>query len=262
VDSVGNKLWDKSFGGTGYNVLAAVRQTSDGGFILGGTSSSSPSGNKTSPNYGGYDFWVVRLDASGNKLWDKSFGGTDNDWLYDVRQTSDGGFILGGWSVSGPGGVKTSPNYGNTDFWVVRLDASGNKLWDQSYGGSGSDSLYSLQQTGDGGFILGGASSSVPGGNKSSANYGASDFWLVRLDANGTKLWDQSYGGSGFDVLFNLQITSDGGFILGGYSSSGPDGTKTSANYGDNDYWILRLDAGGNVLWDKSFGGRPIGFVR
>src|SRR5262249_16268409 len=159
------------------------------------------------------------------------------------------------WSVSLPSGVKSSANYGSADYWVVRLDSNGNKLWDQSYGGSGNDSLYSLQQTSDGGFIMGGPSSSTPAANKTSLNFGNSDFWLVRIDANGTKLWDQSYGGIGYDALFSVRQTTDGGFILGGYSSSTPSGTKTTPNYGDNDYWVVRLDANGNQLWEQTLGG-------
>ena len=255
LDPLGNKVWEQSYGGSSYDSLTSLQLVPQGGFVVAGTSASMPSGNKTSPNYGGDDFWVVRLDASGAKLWENSFGGNDNDWLYSVQNTSDGGFIVGGWSISAPSGNKTSANFGSADYWVVRLDANGNKLWDQSFGGSGNDSLYSIIQTADGGFLLGGTSSSPPSGNKTSANYGNSDFWVVRLDANGTKLWDQSYGGSGYDALFSVQPTTDGGFVLAGYSASGADGTKTSPGFGDNDYWIVRIDSAGNQLWDKTFGG-------
>ena len=140
--------------------------------------SSQGTGNKTAPFYtGGYDasdFWVVRLDAHGSMLWDKSFGGSEDDCLHSLKQTSDGGFILGGHSRSSPGtGNKTSARYGGDDFWVVRLDADGNIVWDKSFGGSGFEYLYSLQQTADGGFVLGGYSDSSPDtGNKSSPFYG------------------------------------------------------------------------------------------
>ena len=258
TDINGNKLWDRSYGGTGEDVLYNLRQTSDGAFILGGYSLSPAGGNKTSPNYGGYDLWVVRTDNTGNKLWDRSFGGTGDDYLRVLRQTSDGGFILGGQSLSGPSGNKTSPLYGTNDFWVVRLDVNGNKLWDRSFGGTGPDRVQELQQTSDGGFIVGGVSFSPPSGNKTAVNYGLNDMWLVRLDANGNKLWDHSYGGTDNDELLSLQQTLDGGFILGGFSFSDVSGNKTNASLrvGYTDFWIIRTDASGNKLWDHSYGGR------
>jgi len=266
LDGEGNMLWDKSFGGSSIDYLLCLQQISDGGFILGGLSSSDAgTGNKTSPDYGGGDFWVVRLDAGGNKLWDKSFGGNHDEWLRSLQQTSDGGFILGGESYSATGtGNKTSPNYQGYDFWVVRLDADGNKLWDKSFGGSDHDELYSLQQTSDGGFIVGGCSESSGGtGNKTSPNYGGSDFWVVRLNAGGNKLWDKSFGGSNYDYLFSLQQTSDGGFILSGCSGSAVGtGNKTSPKYGSYDFWVVRLDAAGNKLWDDSFGGSNNDYLR
>src|SRR6185369_492156 len=131
--------WQRSFGGTNDDRLRTLQQTDDGGFIFGGFSNSDPaagaSGNKSSANFGNYDFWIVRTDSAGNKLWDRSFGGPDEDVLYSVRQTSDGGFILAGYSLSGIGGNKTSTTVGGYDFWVVRRDAMGNKLWDRSFGG-------------------------------------------------------------------------------------------------------------------------------
>src|SRR3989442_3902953 len=126
--------WQRTYGGSGFEAGSAILQMKDGGYILGSTSSSSPSGNKTSPNYGSNDFWVVRLNRSGEKVWEKTFGGIGNDYLAALRQTSDGGFILGGRSDSPPSGNKTSPNYGSSDFWIVRLSTSGEKLWEESFG--------------------------------------------------------------------------------------------------------------------------------
>src|SRR6185369_15785641 len=154
LDATGQKVWEQSFGGTDYDALTCLQQTSDGGFILGGVSTSGSGGGKSASAFGGYDFWVIRLDTLGNKVWDKSFGGSDNDWLYSVLQTSDGGFALGGWSLSVPSGNKTSPAYGGADYWMIRLDAMGTKVWEQAFGGPAYDTLYSLQQTSDGGFLL------------------------------------------------------------------------------------------------------------
>src|SRR4029077_12247413 len=142
-----------------------------------------------------------RLDANGNKLWDRSFGGASFDNIKSLKQSDDGGFILSGYSNSDAGGNKDSPKFVLYDGWVVRLDANGNKLWDQSFGGTGYDDLLSVQQTGDGGFMLGGSSSSGVEGNKTSPQFGGGDGWLVRLDANGSKRWDQSFGGTNIDIL-------------------------------------------------------------
>ena len=201
--------WQQSFGGSDDELLFTATSTADGGYLLGGSSASGPGGNKSAPGYGGNDFWVVRFDAADNKLWDRSFGGTDNDILFSAKETAEGGFVLGGSSSSSPGGNKSAPNYGLADMWIVRLDANGNKLWDRSFGGTNEDGLFAIQQTAEAGFLCAGYSYSGPGGNKTSSNYGGSDFWLLRLDANGNKLWEKSYGGEDDDICYNLlQVTN------------------------------------------------------
>jgi hypothetical protein len=261
VNDNGRQLWDRSFGGDQTDWVSSLQQTADGGFIVGGTSPSDASGNKTSPGFGGNDYWVVRLDASGNKLWERSFGGTGGDVLMSVRQTSDGGYILAGHSYSSAdSGNKTSTNWGDDDYWIIRLNGNGNELWQQSYGGTGAESLAVIRQTTDGGFILGGYSYSGQSGNKTSPNFSSSldpstDYWIVRVDATGNKLWDHSFGGGSFDILESLEQTSDAGFILGGTSRSGADGNKTAPHIGDFDFWIVRLDTSGNKLWDRSYTG-------
>lgn len=246
--------WQLSFGGTNSDILTSLQQTADGGYIFGGYSRSPVSGNKTSPNYGSNDFWLVLVDANTNTLWQRSFGGDWDDNLFALQQTSDGGYILGGSSASPLSGNKTSPGYGGWDYWVVRLAANGDTLWERSFGGTNEDQLLSLRQTSDGGFILGGSSSSGTNATKSSSNWGASDFWVIRLDANGDKSWERTYGGTGEDVLTAIRETDDGGFIWGGHSSSAADGTKTSPKLSaDIAYWIARVDGDGRQLWDRSY---------
>ncbi|TAE31746.1 MAG: hypothetical protein EAZ91_06430 [Cytophagales bacterium] len=132
--------------------------TSDGGFLLGGGSISPISGNKTATKYGSYDYWVVKINANGEKVWDKAFGGSDGDNLTSMIATSDGGFLLGGNSVSPISGNKTATNYGVSNCWVVKINANGDKVWDKAFGGSGynGDFLRSMIATSDGGFLLGG----------------------------------------------------------------------------------------------------------
>ena len=247
--------WEKVYGGDEADRAVCLVRTMDNGWLTGGRSYSGVSGNKSTPNYGGHDFWVLRLDASGNKVWEGNFGGTGDDLLSPAQQTSDGGFVLAGESWSGASGNKTSDLIGVFDFWVVRLDANGNKLWDKSYGGTGTDSASCILQTSDGGFLVGGISRSSTNGNKTSAPLGYQDYWIARLDAQGNKLWDRSYGGGANDILTDMRPMSDGGFLLAGYSDSPAGAFKGSTNYGGSDLWLVRIDANRNQLWDRGYGG-------
>lgn len=265
--------WQASFGGSGSDSCRHIVPTGDGGYVLGGRSTSGRSGNKTSAQYGGNDLWLVKMDRAGNKVWDRSFGGSGDEGFYysALAATPDGGFLLGGDSWSGVSGNKTSPRQGgDADAWLVKVDASGNKLWDRSYGGTSEyDTLFTIVPLADGGAFLGGISNSRASGNKSSAHLGGFDFWLIRVDAVGNKLWDKSFGGSGDegdlggDLLPAVSIvpSGDGGCLMGGPSNSGVSGNKTSPNQGDFDYWLLRIDADGNKLWDRSYGGNRSDFL-
>lgn len=250
--------WQNSFGGDRLDLHFAIQPLRDGGYFLAGSSASTISGNKTSPFYGGVisggDGWLVRVDGQGQKLSERSFGGSDGDQFFVMEPTSDGGFVLGGKSRSPADGNKTSPNYGSDDFWLVRLDAAGEVLWDRSYGGADSDYLLALKPTVDGGFILAGYSASPPGGTKTAPNYGLIDAWLVRVDAEGNPLWDVSFGGSASDDLKAVVVLPDGGFLAGGMTMS-IDGDLSGLNHGNSDTWVLRLDPEGRLLWNKTYGG-------
>jgi hypothetical protein len=170
------------------------------------------------------------------KQWDKRFGGTDWDELWSIQQTTDGGYILGGYSNSGIGDDKTEDSRGIDDYWVVKTDATGNKQWDKRFGGTDYDELLSIQQTKDGGYILGGQSSSGIGGDKTEDSRGGEDYWIVKTDADGNKQWDKRFGGTDDDRLYSIQQTKDGGYILGGESISGIGGDKTEDRRGDEGY--------------------------
>jgi hypothetical protein len=186
-----------------------------------------------------------------------------------VQQTTDGGFILGGDSDSDASGEKTEASRGFEDYWVVKLDSAGNKLWDKTLGGSEREAFSALEQTIDGGFILGGDSDSDISGEKSQASQGEADFWIVKLDSAGNKTWDRSFGGSGYEGLAGLQQTRDGGYFLGGGSDSGVGGDKTeplvgvcdTTGYCPTDYWVLKLDSAGTRQWDKTLGGTGTDFL-
>lgn len=258
IDSMGNKQWDKDFGGIGNDALHSIQQTADHGYILGGLSNSTISGDKTQDTIGSFDYWIVKTDSIGNKEWDKTFGGIALDYLYSIQQTTDVGYILGGYTPSGVGGDKTQPSWGSNDFWIVKIDSSGNKQWDKDFGGIGMDNFHSLQQTIDGGYILGGGSGSGIGGDKTQPLWGTFDYWIIKIDAVGSKQWDKDFGGTGYDELLSLQETVDGGYILGGFSLSGIGGDKTGPTWGNYDYWIVKSDSICNKQWDKDFGADSI----
>ncbi|GAB3164029.1 hypothetical protein GCM10027291_04810 [Telluribacter humicola] len=258
LDASGVKMWDKTFGGDSFDNFRALLQLPDGGYLIGGQSQSNASGNKTENSKGGPDFWIIRLDATGSKIWDKTVGSTGDDDLRSIQLTTDAGFILGGISSANAGGDKSENSKGEGDFWIIKINASGNKEWDKTIGGSGFDGLSSIQQIADGGYLVGGESYSNAGGDKTENSKGNSDFWLVKLDASGNKEWDKTIGGSGYDGLNSVYQTIDGGYVLGGTSSSSIGGDKSEnpkgSFTGSRDFWIVKLDADRNKVWDRTIG--------
>ncbi|QMU30381.1 PKD domain-containing protein [Adhaeribacter radiodurans] len=259
VFSQTSKIWDKSFGGNNSDLLITTVATKDNGFLLGGTSSSSVNGTKSTGNKGLQDYWLVKTNGDGNEQWDKTFGGSGSDFLQAAWQTADGGYILGGSSNSPVSGDKSIAASSQYDYWIIKLDASGNKQWDKSFGGSSNDYLKSVVATRDGGYLLGGTSDSPVSGktgyNKTAGSKGLQDYWLVKVDANGNKQWDKSFGGSSYDYLQTIQTTNDNGFIVAGYSYSSGSGDKSAGSKGFADYWIVKVDASGNKQWDRTYGG-------
>jgi hypothetical protein len=259
IDSNGNKLWDKTFGGNDSDMLYAVKQTPDGGFLLAGSSGSGISGDKTQPNRriagNSKDYWIIKTDANGIKQWDKTIGGTSNDGLTDIDLTSDGGYILGGFSESAIGFEKSQASKGVQDYWIVKLDAAGNLQWNKTYGGNDIDLAWAIKQTTDGGYIIGGYSLSNTTGDKSQLSIGQQDYWVLKLDASGNKVWDKTFGTNVADYLSNVVETPDGGFLLSGDTSGGINGDKTQNSKGWSDYWLIKLNAAGIKVWDHSFGG-------
>jgi hypothetical protein len=260
VDANGNKLWDKSFGGTGYDQCRAAVATPDGGFLLAGKSQSSFGGDKTETTRGNYDYWAVRIDADGNKVWDKTFGGDADDDCYDVAVTADGGFLLAGYShqSSGLSDDRTEGSRGGNDYWAVKIDANGHKVWDRTFGGSSNDYCYDVVAALDGGFLLAGKShqTSQLSGDRTEASRGGEDYWAVRVDADGNKLWDKTLGGKSYDILEGAAVTADGGFLLAGRSNSNRDGDKMGSGRGNWDFWVAKItDQGKRTLREFDFDG-------
>ncbi len=266
TDSVGVKQWDARFGGSLEDELSTVLQTGDGGFLLGGSSRSGISGDKTEGNWdiSGHDYndyWIVKIDAHGVKQWDKRFGGIYEDKLNAIVVSGDDGYLLGGHSESSISGDKTEASLGGPDYWVVKIDAVGNKIWDKRFGGNRNDQLNSIVATNDGAFILAGITWSDNGadisfGNRGLVNY--CDYWILKMDVFGNKLWDQRYGGALNDNLTSAIETNDNGFLIQGFSYSNTGGEKSEMNKGPlntSDLWLIKTDALGNLQWDKTLGG-------
>lgn len=219
-----------------------AKPTEDGGFVVAG---SVDGASRAGPGFGGYDFAVLRLDKNGYGAWTNCFGGEAGDILEDLQQTSDGGFVLAGTSYSGQSGSKTSTNFGMQDIWIVRVNASGEKLWNRNFGGTDYDYNPFIKQTSDGGFVVACNSMSGPSGNKTSTNWGSIDYWVIRLDANGKRLWDKSFGGDNSEYLKSLEVDADGNITLLGNSSSYSSGNKTNSGPGA---WIVWLDRNGEKV--------------
>jgi len=255
TDSSGNLLWQKSFGFKGRDEGIALIQTKDSGFLLVGVidvTASEGQGNSTAKRHAGGDYWAIKLTADGALQWSQYFGGTFTDTAYDVVEIEAGGFIIVGSSDSTD--VDISSNKGFYDFWVVRISDSGQLVWEKNYGGDEIDEAYGIVSSGDGDYLIVGNTRSSTG--DISLTNGAADVWVVKIDADGEIIWEKTYGGTGFDAGRAIVRVKNGGFILAGNSRSG-DG-DLSENRGQNDAWILKIDAMGNLEWQKTVGGTQI----
>lgn len=247
IDSVGTIQWQKCFGGTDNDDASSIQQTFDGGYVVAGRASSND-GNVTG-NHGGYDFWVIKLDGSGTMQWQKSFGGTFHDDAMSIQQTNDGGYVVTGYTDSYDGNV--TGNHGDQDYWVIKLNGSGIMQWQKCFGGTDSDMANNIRQTSDGGYVITGTSWSNDGDVTSS--HGNGDYWMIKIDGSGILQWQKCFGGSNAEGAYSLQITTDGGYVMSGYSVSN-DG-DVSGNHGADDFWVIKLDTVGTIQWQKCFGG-------
>jgi len=258
LNTSGEIEWQNTIGGNNSDALRSINQTIDGGYILGGTSDSDISGDKTENSYGQQDYWVVKLNSLGVIEWDKTFGGLFQDFLYSISQTSDGEYILGGFSSSPISGNKTEDTNGLNDYWIIKIDSSGNILWQNSIGGSNQDRLFSIVQTTDAGYFIGGYSISDISGDKTENSNGGFDYWVVKLNLLGEIEWQNTIGGDSSDFLTTIEQTIDGGYILAGESDSNISGDKTENNNGSTDYWIVKLNSLGEIEWQNTIGGDSI----
>ena len=252
LNASGDLQWNKIYGGQYSDIPYDVLQTSDGGYIICGSSSSSANGDVTGTNHGaGGDIWLLKLNASGNKQWDKLYGGSNNEESPKMRPTSDGGYIIAASSSSSASGDVSQANHGSSltwDTWILKLDASANKQWDKLYGGSGSEVPYSIRQTADNGYVIAASSNSSVSGNVTGTNNGGTDAWILKLDTSGNIQWNKLYGGTGTnsnDHAFDVQQTADGEYIVAG---------SNNINFSPITPFIVRLNSYGNMLWQQFYG--------
>jgi hypothetical protein len=229
TDSSGNQQWNKTYGGIGSEMAFSAQQTSDGGYIIAGCT--------TSFGAGGWDFWLVKTSSVGTQQWNKTYGGSNDDAANSVQQTSDGGYIVAG-------GTK-SFGAGEYDFWLVKTSSVGTQQWSKTYGGIHYDAANSVRQTSDGGYIV--------VGYTGSSGAGAEDFWLVKTDSAGNEQWNKTYGGTGEDYPDSVQQVFDGGYIVAGHTSS--------FGAGSSDFWLVKTDPSGNHQWNKTYGGHDIDYA-
>ncbi|MCZ4317451.1 T9SS type A sorting domain-containing protein [Aequorivita viscosa] len=262
IDDSGNIQWQNTIGGSGDDYLISLKQTSDGGYILGAGSNSDISGDKTENSRGGLDYWILKLDVTGNITWQKTYGGNQPEFDTYIVQTTDGGYFVGGYSDSDINGDKTDPSNGQRDFWALKLDSSGNIIWQNSIGGNLVDRPQAAFQTSEGGYIISGFSNSPNSGDKTENTRGGNDYWIVKLDASGNVEWDRTFGGNDSDVLRDMVQLVDNSFFVAGYSKSNISGDKTENSQGDYDAWVLKLDGSGNMVWQNTIGGSGIDYPR
>lgn len=251
MDALGTFQWQKSLGGSGDDQANSICTTSDGGYVVAGFSNSS-NGDITL-NKGSSDYWIVKLNALGNIVWQKTYGGQAQDIATSVKQTTDGGYIVTGYSSSSNGDITGNHGQNTTDYWVVKLDSSGNLQWQKALGGTSNERAFEIQQTSDGGYIVSGDTYSSNSGDVSSTAFGSGrDFWIVKLGSTGNITWEKRFGGSGEDNAYSISQTSDSGYIVSGTTTS--INGNISFNNGQGDFWIIKLDALGNLQWEKALG--------
>lgn len=262
TDATGTIQWQNTIGGSGDDYCNVVKQTTDGGYIVLGGSNSNISGDKTENSRGGLDYWIIKLNPNGVIEWQKTYGGANPDFDTYGEQTADGGYIVAGYSDSDVTGDKTVPTRGQRDYWVLKLNSTGGIVWQKAIGGSLVDRVQAATQTDDGGYIIGGFSTSGITGDKTEANYGGTDYWIVKLDSSGNIQWQNTIGGSASDAFRDLIKTADGGYLIGGYSLSNVSGEKTENSNGDYDYWIIKLNSTGSIQWQNTIGGAGVDYLR
>tara|TARA_R110002167_G_scaffold263017_2_gene469680 strand:+ start:3799 stop:5118 length:1320 start_codon:yes stop_codon:yes gene_type:complete len=257
---LGEIEWVKNFGGTGEETAQAIIRTVDGGYAILGYSNSTD-GDLLGKLLPVNDYWLLKLDVDGSLEWSRTYGGSKDDIGQSLVQTMDGGFAITGYSMSDDG--DASNNEGFHDNWIIKLDGLGNIQWEKSFGFSGHDHSYDIVQTDDGGFFFVGfmdltaaRSDGFTEKGNSLTRHGVGEFWGTKLDAQGNIQWRKYYGGTNNDRAHAVVQASDGGFVMSGFSESVDFDVKGSK--GSYDFWVIKVNTAGSLVWERSFGGSGI----
>ena len=265
VDPVfeGQLVWVKTFGGSNEDDAIDIVEANDGGYVVLGFTNSIDGDitGKTNPDQ---DYWLLKLNQDGDKIWDKTYGGSQNDQATGLSKTNDGGYIISGYTSSFDGDV--SENAGFQDYWIVKVDSQGTIQWEKSFGFIGQDQAYKVIPTSDGGYFASGTLQVGEGGSNGEGNdiihgdqssrnsqHSLGDYWGIKMDANGNKIWRRYFGGTQADLNKDVIETDDGGFLLIGVSDS-PDFDISNA-IGADDFWVIKVSAIGEKVWEHSYGG-------
>ena len=244
-------VWQKDIKSNTQDFLSQVTTTIDGQYLITGSSIQS---NKLqtagSKQNNGYDYHLVKLNSQGEEVFEKFFSGNNHDFLSATVSTQDGGFLISGTTYSGKSLDKKDDSKGGSDIWLIRINEFGDEVWQKTIGGTSDEEARSVIQTTDLGFFVAGNV------QNSSKGYGSKDVLIVKLDKNGGIASQIILGGKGLDEVEKMIPTKDGGALLGIYSRSSANGSKKTENFGEGDFWIIKLNKDGKVEWEKNFGGK------
>lgn len=242
LDADGEIIWERNYGGTGTETAYAIKSTSDGGYLFAGATNSI--NGDVQGQHGYYDVWVVKTDSVGNIIWQNCLGGGNRESAYAAAECHDGGYILAGYTLSDDGDI--SVHLGEEDAWVVKLDSTGNLEWEKTFGSDIREYANTIMQTPDNGFIMGGAQRII----NSSTLW--DDAWIVKIDNSGELIWQKCFGGSDSDVPNHIMRTDDHGFIISGNTRS-EDGDVNGYS-GAGDAWVIKIDSVANLEWQNCIG--------
>ncbi|MEZ4875384.1 MAG: hypothetical protein R2793_08030 [Flavobacteriaceae bacterium] len=257
--------WIKTFGGSDLDQAIAIVEANDGNFIVA-ASTRSIDGDVTNKTTTDSDYWLLKISPTGTLLWNKTYGGSEDDVATNITKTSDGGYALAGYSRSANNECSNQSNAGFHDYWLLKIDAEGNEQWCQDFGYPGSDQAFDFFETQDGGFFATGffdvSASGGEGNNDRAQNgemHGVGEFWAIKMDSQGDFIWTRYFGGYNNDRSYDALQTPDNGFLLIGSSESiAEENSDIEFNHGSYDYWAVKVSSDGVKEWTKTYGGAEI----
>lgn len=247
-------FWQKRYGGSGLDNVNKIIPTKDKGYLVLSYSNSGISGDKTEPCFGDYDIWLLKFNQQDTLEWQKTIGGNKSDSPVGAFQMADEGYLILANSSSGISGNKTVASKGGDDFWLIRIDRTGNISWQKSIGADSTDSPNIFVRTKDGNFIACGTSASGISGDKTEKSRGRYDYWVVKIDQNAKIIWEKTLGGNHDDTVDGALALSDGSFTISGTSLSQVNGDKTVPLIGNDDIWVLNISSEGKINYQLALG--------